>query len=160
MNRTCAIQHEPGYHRTHGETTKHVFEASEFSMPNLICRMGVEGSFDPNGCGFVFRTRERAWRVRGSGFLWIVRSSATLLSMSDKKHYVNYRNLHVNLPQTIPYTQGKTSPLLRGCRHGNRPIPGPALGARFVITRGWAGPRIWRRCRRSRLETRAGVEGA
>lgn len=69
MNRTCAIQHELGYHRTHGETTKHVFEASEFSMCNLICRMGVEGSFDPNGCGLVFRTRERARRVRGSGFL-------------------------------------------------------------------------------------------
>ena len=34
--------------------------------------------------------------------LWIVRSNATLLSMSDKEHYVNYNHPHVGLPQSIP----------------------------------------------------------
>ena len=29
------------------------------------------------------------------------------MQMSDKEHYVNYRDLHANLPQAIPYTQGR-----------------------------------------------------
>jgi hypothetical protein len=28
-----------------------------------------------------------------------------LQQMSDRNHYVNYRDPHVNLPETIPYTQ-------------------------------------------------------
>ena len=71
MNRTCAIQHEPGYHRTQGEETNTRMKPL-YSMCNLNSRMGVEGSFDPNGCGLVFHTRERAKRVRGSEILHLL----------------------------------------------------------------------------------------
>ena len=69
MNRACSIQHGPGYRKTQGEETKHAPEASVCSMCNLKRRMGVEESSDPNGCGFRFRTRGRASRVRGPGIL-------------------------------------------------------------------------------------------
>ena len=49
---------------------------------------------------------------------WIVISSAILpwpnrirMQMSDKKHYVNYRDLHANLAETIPIPRGKQAHL-------------------------------------------------
>jgi hypothetical protein len=39
MNRTCAIQHEPGYHRTQGEETNTCMKPL-YLMCNLRSRMG------------------------------------------------------------------------------------------------------------------------
>jgi hypothetical protein len=68
MNRTCAIQHELGYHRTQGEETNTCMKPL-YLRCNLKCRMGSRGSFGPNGCGFTFRTPDRAQRSRCPGHL-------------------------------------------------------------------------------------------
>jgi hypothetical protein len=46
--------------------------------------------------------------------------------MSDKKHYVNYRDLHANLAKTIPYTQCSVFAIPNSARLH--------YGARFRVT--------------------------